>query len=158
MAKENKFNKLKKELEERKAKIEEVIPTANLNEKEKRRFESLKNDVKKRQEKAEAIDYRAEANSNPLLQRNHLRVVNSNKHTFFKVLAVLFIVFLFGSSGFFGWATYTGKLDGIIQTNDNITVHTDVDINNDYKFNPTTNNEFNDNHTIIINNYWNCTL
>lgn len=86
-----------------------------------------------------------EANNNPVLQENHLVVVNKTKHTFFKILAVMGI-FLLIAIVVIGYVFAGYIRDGINNGSFRPQVNQDINPNIDANVNltvPTANNNYN---------------
>ena len=105
-------------------------------------FPELKTDKEKRKE----------WNKKVFEPTNH-KLVTSASHNFWKIMGVLFFILLIFNTGFFVYLVNNHKLDGLIQSDFNAQINNTI--NNEYKFNPTTENQYEhniyNNHTIINN-------
>jgi len=121
-------------------------------EKEKERLKKLQEEIKNEIDKARARRFKDEVNSNPLLKKNKVKAVDWRSYLFFKVSAIIFLASLIGIGSWFGYMAWEGKLNTDILLNNTIINKFDpnVNVNNDYQFSPTTNNQYN--HTIYIEN------
>ena len=121
--------------------------------------EELK-DIQKRIEKEKINQFLKEADSNPLLRKNNIKVVNGSHYLFFKTLSIIFILILVSVAVFFGYLGYKGYFkseiiqDVRISPLFNSTINNEI--SNNYSFNQKTEIENKYNHTIIINNLVEC--
>ena len=108
--------------------------------------------------KEKTIDeWKQEANENPILQENHLIVVNKTRHTFFKVMAFFGVLLLlslailgFLFAGYIKDGINNGSFQPIVNQNINSKVNATVELSA-----PTTNNN---NINPNINIYPNITI
>lgn len=66
-----------------------------------------------------------------------------------ETLVALFIVFIIVAIVFFGYSVYLGKFQSSINQSVTLAPQVNPQINNEYHFNPTTSNQFN--NTLVVN-------
>ena len=101
----------------------------------------------------EIIKYKREANSNPVLKKYGLRLVNNRNYKFFKLMGVLFLIILLSFTGVIFYLGTEGKLSSTYESVINPIFNPEVNVENTYEFNPLTENsfKFTPNYTIIVN-------
>ena len=106
-------------------------------------------------EKKSEKEKKEEWNSEVFKDSKHTLVTNKSKN-FWKVVGILFFIFLIAQASFIIYLIYDGKLQSIteivlepnytIQSFNNFTIHNDNNINNEYQ------HDINVNTTIYVNN------
>jgi len=107
------------------------------------------------------IKYKQEVNSNPVLKKYGLKLVNQRNYKFFKLTGVIFLLICVSFTGVILYLGIEGKLSSTYDSVINPIFSPEVKVENIYKFNPLTENsfDFNPNYTIIVNipeNICNC--
>ncbi len=117
----------------------------------------LKNQKKKMVEIEEIIEYKKQVNSNPILKKYGLRLVNRRNYRIFQVMGILFLLIFASLVGTFLYLGTEGKLSSTYETIINPLFNASVKVENSYEFKPKTENdyeffnEFKPNYTIEIN-------
>jgi len=125
-----------------------------LNKREKERIERLNEEIKERKERDQALKCKEAINNNKILDNNGIKAYGKG-FRIFCIFAIIGFWLLFASiAGFAGWLVYSGHLNGFISATFNAT------INNDFKFDPVTTNNFDNkfNNNINQSNNYNFVL
>lgn len=118
-------------------------------------IEELREKLNEKEEESKVVEFKDNANENPVLQRNGVIVVQSSEHYFYRIMTFLFFIILLSGLIFFGYIFYSGEIDSFIKPifnndvsntfNNNYTINSNIPIDNQ------VNNEYKNNFTIINN-------
>lgn len=113
---------------------------------DKERFQQLEKEKLEREELSKFLE---NAERNELLNKHKIKFVNSNTHTFFKFISIIFLILLSIFLILVGKIAYDGKLQSTYENIINPLFN--ATINNNISFNPKIENEYKNNFTIINN-------
>ena len=94
----------------------------NLTKKERKKLQKLENQVQKRKEKEQAIEYKEKAQNNRILDENGIIVTTIWAQTL-KLIFLSFFFLMLGIAIFWGWQSYIGNYKSDFTCNNTVDVN-----------------------------------